>query len=425
MSNTLYPRRALGLLFEHLDHARVVVVNGARQSGKSELLRAVQRQRGGRLVTLDSPAELRLARTDPTGLVEVPQRPLFIDEVQRGGDPLVLAIKAAVDDDSSKGQFALAGSTRFLTEPRLSESLAGRARFVDLWPLAQGEIERLDVGDGLVDLLFEGVDAVVDSSVPGERRPAIAERLTRGGFPEAVLSTTHRGRRAFFDDYVRTISQRDITELSRMTQRVDFARMLRLVAARTASELNTSDLANDAQLGNETVRRYLPLLEAVFMCWRLPAWSANLTSKVVQRPKIHLVDSGLAAALLGVSTEALATPGHPADGRLLETMVACEIAKQLTWANDSYRMYHWRSREGREIDIIVERADGKMAGIEVKAAVDVDGTDLRHLAWMRDRLGTQWAGGVVVHLGDRARRWGPGLASAPLNTLWHATSVTR
>jgi len=417
----LYPRRALAVLSEHLDNARVVVVSGPRQAGKSELLRMAHRTRGGRYLSLDTPADLRLARTDPTGLIDTAERPLLIDEIQRGGDPLVFAIKAAVDNDPARGQFALAGSTRFLTEPRLSESLAGRARFVDLWPLAQGELERLGHGDRFVDLLFQGPDVMIDGSPVGERRPAVADRLVRGGFPEAVRSTSQRARRAFFDDYVRTISQRDITELSRMTQRVDFAKILRLIAARTASELNTTDLANDAQIGAETMRRYLPLLEAVFMCWRLPAWSVNLTSKVVHRPKLHLVDSGLAAALLGISSDALASPGHPADGQLVETLVACELAKQLTWADDTYRLYHWRSREGREIDLIVERADGMIAGIEVKAAVDVDPRDLRHLAWMRDRLGERWAGGVLLHLGDRARRWGTGLASAPINALWQAT----
>lgn len=417
MSAELYPRRALPVLLEHLEFARLAVVNGPRQVGKSELLRMAHRARGGRYLTLDTPADLRVARTDPSGLVGM-SRPLLIDEVQRGGDPLILAIKAAVDADAARGQFVLAGSTRFLSEPRLSESLAGRARFVDLWPLSQGEIERDDHGDRFVDALFRGLQGVVDHLPEGERRSSIAHRLVRGGFPEAVQLETERSRRAFFADYVRTISQRDITELSRMTQRIDFAKVLRLVAARTACELNTSDIANDAQLGSETMRRYLPLLEAVFMCWRLPAWSENLTSKVVHRPKIHLIDSGLAAALLGVSGEAMTVPGHPAAGQLLETMVACEVAKQITWADDTYRMFHWRSREGREIDIVIERADGMIAALEVKAAVDADAADLRHLHWMRERLGDRWAGGALLHIGDRARRWGNDLVSLPINALW-------
>lgn len=419
MTSGLLPRRALGVVDEHLRNARVVIVNGARQSGKSELLRLVHAAQGGRYVSLDATADLRLARTDPTGLIESAPRPLVIDEVQRGGDPLVLAIKAAVDADRSRGQFLLAGSTRFLVEPRLSESLAGRARFVDLWPLSQGEIDEIDGGDRFIDAVFDrSIGDLVRAQPAPETRTATMARLVRGGFPEAVLATTDRARAAFFRDYVRTVSQRDITELSRMTQRVDFATVLRLVAARTAGELNVTSIANDAGIGGETARRYLPLLEAVFMVWRLPAWSTNLTSKVARRPKIHLVDAGLAAALTGASVDALARPGNPHAGALLETMVACELAKQATWSNTDVRLHHWRDRNGREIDLVLERTDGTVVGIEVKAAHDVTDADSRHLAWLRDQLGDRFAAGVVVHLGDRARPWGDRIASLPITALW-------
>jgi len=350
--------------------------------------------------------------------VALPDRPLIVDEVQRGGDPLVLAIKAAVDADGSRGQFLLAGSTRFLAEPRLSESLAGRARFVDLWPLSQGEIDETTRGDRLIDALFDAPADLADGVTGIVSRAEVMTRVTRGGFPEAILSGSDRARRAFFADYVRTVSQRDITELSRLAQRVDFDRVLRLVAARTANELNATSLANDAGLGSETMRRYLPLLEAVYMVWRLPAWSANLTAKVVQRPKIHLVDSGLAAHLVGASVSALTDPLSPVAGPLLETMVANELAKQITWADHDCRLYHWRNRDGREVDLIVERSDGAMAAVEVKAAHTVDDGDLRHLAWLRDRLGGRFSVGVLLHLGDRPRRWGDRLVSLPMSALW-------
>lgn len=419
MSSLLLPRRALEVTRDHLANARVVIVNGARQCGKSELLRLVHREIGGRYVSLDVPGDLRVARTDPTGLIATSERPLVIDEIQRGGDPLVLAIKAAVDLDAQRGQFLLAGSTRFLTEPRLSESLAGRARFVDLWPLSQGEIDRRDHGDRLMDRLFAvDVDDIVRQAPTGERRSLAMARLTAGGFPEAVLANSDRARRAFFNDYVRTIAQRDIVELSRVAQRVEFETVLRLLAARTAGELNSTSLANDAGLGPDTMRRYVPLLEAVFMAWRLPAWSANLTSKVSQRPKLHLVDYGLAAALNGASTESLSRAGNPLAGQLLETMVACELAKQATWADSGYRLFHWRNRDGREIDVLAEHADGSIVAIEVKAAADVDATDIRHLVWLRDKLGERFRNGAVLHLGDRARRWGDRIASLPINCLW-------
>jgi uncharacterized protein len=418
VNDALLSRRALRLTTEHLANARVVIVNGARQSGKSELLRMVRDQIGGQYLTLDEPADLRVARTDPTGLVATPERPLIIDEIQRGGDPLVLSIKAAVDADRRRGQFLVAGSTRFLTEPRLSESLAGRARFVDLWPLSQGEIDELENGDTLIDALFGPIDGLLQKAPESEPRPVVMARLTRGGFPEAVLAGSERARTAFLADYVRTISQRDITELSRMAARIDFETVLRLLAARTAGELNSTSLANDAGLGPDTMRRYVPLLEAVFMVWRLPAWSTNLTSKVTQRPKVHLVDYGLAAALIGASSESLARPGTPVAGQLMETMVACELAKQITWAESSCRLFHWRNRDGREIDVIIERSDGAIAAIEVKTAADVSAADLRHLAWLRDRLGPRFAAGAVLHLGDRARRWGDRLVSLPIGALW-------
>ena len=423
MNSSLLPRRALDVTREHLANARVVVVSGARQSGKSELLRLVQRETAGRYVSLDVPGDLCLARTDPTGLIATTERPLVIDEVQRGGDPLVLAIKAAVDLDSGRGQFLLAGSTRFLAEPRLSESLAGRARFVDLWPLSQGEIDRRTHRDRLVDLLFESsIDEVAHGAPEGETRREVMGRLARGGFPEAVLADSDRARRAFFNDYVRTVSQRDITELSRMSRRVEFETVLRLLAARTSGELNSTSLANDAGLGADTMRRYVPLLEAVFMVWRMPAWSTNLTSKVAHRPKVHLVDYGLAAALNGASTESLSQAGSPLAGPLLETMVACELAKQATWADNDYRLFHWRNGDGREIDLLAEHADGSVVAIEVKAAADVAEADLRHLMWLRDRLGARFRNGAVLHLGDRARRWGDRLVSLPINALWQSGS---
>lgn len=413
-------RKALAVALRKLASARVVVVNGPRQSGKSWLLERMAQQVGGSYVSLDDKANLRTARTDPAGFVVRAAGPLFIDEVQRGGDPLVLAVKSAVDKNRQRGQYVLAGSTRFLTEPRLSESLAGRARFVDLWPLTQGEIEEYSAGDRFVDSAVEGEEALgeLGARTPGESRRATFERVIRGGYPEVVLDVAADDRADFFADYLRAVSQRDITELSRMTDRVDLPAILRLLAARTSGELNTTDLANDAGLGRETMRRYLPLVESIFLLHRLPAWSQNLTSRTKLRPKIHMSDTGLAAWLARPGMQPSSRPGDPFDGALLESFVVNELTRQLSWSQPGVTMSHWHDKDGREIDVILEIGANKLVGIEVKAAVDVDENDFRHLTYLRDRRSDHFVAGVVLHCGDRVRKFGDRLLAMPIGALW-------
>jgi uncharacterized protein len=395
------------------------VVNGPRQSGKSELLRMLQRRLGGTLLTLDEPQHLRLALTDPTGFVQDRTRPLMIDEVQRAGDPLVLAIKVILDSSQERGQVVLAGSTRFLTEPRLSESLAGRVRFVDLWPFSQGEIEQLGAsGDRLLDRLLRPTQDLYQSSksAPGLARRKLYQRLCTGGFPEAVV-TSHRDRADFFADYVRAISQRDITELSRMAERIELRAVLRLVAERTASPLNAAKLA-EAGTSQDSMRRYLPLVETIFLSYQLPAFASGSAVRTRRRPKLHMTDTGLAAALLGVTPDRLLDPASTIVGQLLETFVLMELVKQTTWAEEQVRLSHYRDLDNREVDIIIETPDGRIAGVEVKAAIDGDPRDFRHLAYLRDKLGTRFTNGIVLHCGREAAQWEDRLLSLPLAALW-------
>lgn len=412
------PRRGLELAIRRMRAARAIVVNGPRQSGKTALLAMVQARLGGTYLSLDQATNLALARTDPGGFVAGFDEPLLVDEVQRGGDPLVLAIKAALDVSAAKGRFVLAGSTRFLTEPRISESLAGRVRFVDLWPLSQGEIDGR--GDGFVDVVLGAPEQLLDSSSPALDRRAVFERVCRGGFPEAVLAEQRLDRQDFFADYIRTVTTKDVRELADLAHMADLRDLVRLMAARTATEVNVAALGRELALPAPTLRRYLPLLETIYLHHLVPAWSRNHTAKVVHRPKLHLVDSGLAAHLLGVDADALARPTASVAGALLESFVAGELARQLTWSEADAILFHWRDRNGAEVDLVIEAADGRVAGVEVKAAVDVDARDFRGLRALRDRLGDRWAAGVVVHCGDRPRPFGPGLYAVPVQSLWTA-----
>lgn len=415
----LIPRRALPIGVERLSYGRGLVVNGPRQCGKSELLRMLHDHLGGTLASLDEPAQLRAARIDPTGFVTDRSLPLFIDEVQRGGNPLVLALKVLLDNSREPGQVVVAGSTRFLTEPRLSESLAGRVRFLDLWPLAQAEIDEVP-GAGLVDLLLSPTRRLRQAygDLPGLGRRGIYERVCRGGYPEAVLAPGDRARIAFFNDYVRTVGQRDITEIGRIAQRIELPGFLRVLASRTATVLNAATLADVVGLTPDSVRRYLPLVETVFLALTLPAWSRNVATRLRRRPKIHLTDSGLAAALVGATPDKMLDPTSTYTGQLLETFVVTEIVKLTTWCDVSVALSHYRDADGREADLVLEGPDGRVSAIEVKAAIDVDERDVRHLTYLRDRLGDRFTNGVIVHCGKQATPLGDRITALPVNSLW-------
>ena len=416
LPDLVIPRRALALARRRLAAARVLVINGPRQSGKSAILALLQRELGGSYLTLDAKSDLRMARTDPGGFVTAFDYPLFVDEVQRGGDPLVLAIKTEVDRAPDRGRFVLAGSTRFLTEPRLSESLAGRVRFVDLWPLSQGEID--NGSDTFIDRAFRTPSALLDERPPPFSRREVFERVARGGFPEAVLAPSAIDRRDFFADYIRTITSRDVRELADLEHTARLRQIVRLIAARTATELNYSDIARSVGVPIATMRRYLPLFETVYVHHVVPAWSRNLSSKVVQRPKLHMIDSGLASYLSGLDADGMNRSPGSIVGQVFETFVVGELARQLTWSETDATMHHWRTRNGQEVDVVLEALTGAVVGIEVKAAVDIDEGEFSGLRLLRDKLGDEFVAGFVVHCGDRPRRFGDRLYSLPVSSLW-------
>jgi predicted AAA+ superfamily ATPase len=411
-------RSAMPTLVESLADFRVIVVNGPRQSGKTILLGQLQRRIGGTLVTFDDPEILEAAISDPVGFIGGFTKPLLIDEVQRAGDPLLRAIKAQVDREPRPGQFVLAGSTRFLTVPTLSESLAGRVFIVDLWPFSQGEL--VAHVDQFIESVFENPAALATQPDYSGDRATYFRRICVGGFPEVVAKRSAKTRMAWFNAYIRTVTQRDIKEISRIHQAAELPRLLRLLAGLTAQELNVAKVARRAKLDDQTLHNYLPLLETVYLAHRIPGWSRNLTSKVKRRPKIYLTDTGIAAHLLGVNPDGLARPTSRASGLLLETFVLNELAKQRTWSSVAVELYHFRDRDGAEVDIVMESHDGKVVGLEVKSGQTVSRDDFVWLEMMRDKLGPEFVRGVVLYTGARALPFGDRLWALPVAALWGA-----
>lgn len=404
-------------LHDALDHFRVVVLHGARQSGKTTLARSVTEQRGGTYTTLDDDATREAALDDPlTFLVEQPGL-LTVDEVQLGGDRLVRAIKRVVDSDPTPGRILLTGSTNFLTVPVISESLAGRVRILRLWPFS--EAERIGQPVTPVEEWFS-TPSSIGRGQP-EERLSYLERLCQGGYPE-VVALEPSIRHAWFDSYVETVTLRDIYALADIRRKAALPRLLRWMAAATASELNVTATAGRLGLDRSTAVSYLEWLRTVFLVHELPAWSPNFRSRAVRRPKIHFSDTGLATHLLGAGPAMLAKPTSLLAGPLLETFTVNEVSRQLSASSARVATFHYRDPQKREVDLIMERPDGALVAIEVKATRSPTKGHLRHVRWLRDKLDTTAPGtfraGILFHTGPQSLTVGDRLHLRPISTLW-------
>ena len=409
----IVPRRAETRISEALADTRVVLVNGARQSGKTTIVSQVARNRTMAWFSFDSPDTLAGARRDPVEFVRLAPT-MVIDEVQRYPDVL-LPIKELVDSQFVPGRFLLTGSSRVLGLRNLPDTLIGRMETVTLWPLSQGEID--GTADGFVDTVLRPNAELFHTSEL--TRQDYIERVVRGGFPEAVAREGRR-RRAFHESYLADLINRDIVQLSEIQHGHEMRRMLNLVAARSGQLLQPTSLANHLQISRPTVEHYLSLMEEVYLIVRIPAWSRNTTSRTVRAAKVEFVDSGLAAAALRQNEVSLASPSGQLGG-LLESFATMEIARQLSWSDANAQMYHYRTKDGTEVDIVLETPDFRIVGIEIKATSTPRIEDFSGLRHLQARVGEDFLGGYLLHTGKSTTSFGPRLRAIPLSALWEAS----
>lgn len=392
----------------------MVLLNGARQTGKSTLAQQIASERSGQYLTLDDPAIAGLARSDPSALVRSAGEFTVIDEVQHA-PALFPAIKRVVDEDNSPGRFMLTGSANVFLLPRLSESLAGRMEILSLNPLSQGELEG-DEGN-LVDALFDADPKPMGSLALN--RVEVCERVIAGGFPEAVARASGERRNAWFRSYIASLLQRDVRDMANIEGLTDMPRLLGLLAARSSALMNMSEVSRASGIAHSTLRRYLALLEATFILQLLPPWSANIGKRFVKSPKIHLLDSGLTAHLRG-DVDAPALAQSPNLGPLLENFVVQEVRKLLGWSRHSATPYHFRTAAGQEVDLVLEAPGQRVGGIEVRASATVGQNDFKGLRALAEAAGDKFVRGVVLYLGEQRLPFGDNLLALPLSVLWRS-----
>lgn len=407
----IFPRYLAPRLREALADTPVVLIHGPRQSGKTTLARAVGERRGYRYFSFDDEAARGSAQQDPVGFVAgLPQRAI-LDEVQRVPE-LFASLKDAIDRRRIAGRFILTGSANVLLVPKLADSLAGRMGILRLHPLAQCELA------GKLPRFFDDLFGGSFQTRTTERLgAALIERIVAGGYPAALALRTAARRAAWYRDYVETQVQRDVRDLTRIRSLEALPRLLAMAAGYTARLMNITDLAGPFQLTRQTIHDYVTLLERVFLLERLPPWHSNRLSRLVKTPKLHMGDSGVACALLGADAAGL-QGDREAVGPLLESFILQELKRQASWRTSPMGFFHFRDRDGVEVDIVLEQGAGMVAGVEVKAAATVTASDFRGLRKLKEAAGRRFKAGVVLYDGEVTAPFGEGFYAVPIRRLW-------
>lgn len=405
-------RKIKSKLLKALTDSPVVLVHGARQTGKSTLVKHIaENDYPARYLTFDDSGILSAAQNNPYDFISGYSENLVIDEVQRVPE-IFLAIKNLVDKNRKPGKFILTGSANVLLLPKISESLAGRIEILNLFPLSQSELSNANIN--FIDELF-GKDLKPNGVL--QKKNDLANKVVTGGFPEMLARKDRDRQNAWFKSYITTILQRDVRDIANIEKLSDLPRLLSLLAARAGTLLNFAELSRSAAIPQTTLKRYTSLLEAIFMIHILPAWSGNLSKRLIKTPKLYLNDTGLLSHLAGFEQEKVLSDAL-LWGRMLENFVLVELLKQSSWSKFNLSLYHYRSASGQEVDFIIERSDGKLLAVEVKATAKITASDFNHIKSFAEETGKKFLRGIVFYTGRESIPFAKNLFALPVELLW-------
>ncbi|MCC5853870.1 MAG: ATP-binding protein [Alkalimonas sp.] len=405
----MYQRFVTSRVTEALSDTPVVLIVGPRRAGKTTLARQMTTPER-RYITLDDQTVLEAARADPTGFIRGIDAAI-IDEIQRAPE-LLLAIKKTVDEDYRPGRFLLTGSANVLTLPRVADSLAGRMETIRLLPLAQAEL--LSKVPTFLDQLFAGK---LPSNKAGIFGDELIATVLAGGFPEAISRNNERRRQDWMHAYLTSVLTRDLRDIADIEKLTELPKFVRLLAEYSGKLINYSQFGNSIDVSYKTGQRYVGLLEQVFLLTQLQPWHSNRLKRLAKTPKLHFMDSGLLAAISGLSC-ARVHAQRGAFGALLESFVFSEVLKLITASEARLTPYHFRDHLNHEVDLVLERDDGMIVGIEVKASATVKSSDFAGLKVLADACQDRFAYGVVLYDSTDIVPFGEKLAAVPLSCLW-------
>jgi uncharacterized protein len=408
----MFRRNLLGKVTESVRFSPATLINGARQTGKSTFVKAAFVDGGDfAYVNMDDLNLLRLAKGDPMTFVAQLQEHSAIDEIQRAPE-LLLPLKKAIDEARERRRYIMTGSASILTLPKLSESLAGRMEIHTLWPLSQGEIRGRK--ERFIDWAFSDEKPQKPEACTQDE---YLEAIVRGGYPDALEQMRAGRGPEWFKSYLTTILQRDIQDISRIEGLAELPNLLEIIASRAGNLINFADISRMTKINAVTLKRYYTLLKMVFLVMEVPAWGRNFEKRLVKSPKVFINDTGLLCYLRGLDVKALKRE-RLLLGSVMENFVVMELAKQIGWADVHCGLLHFRSVKGDEVDVVLEAADKRIMGVEVKASMDVTPLDFNGLRMLAETAGDRFHRGILLYTGNEVIQYAPNMWAVPVASIW-------
>lgn len=409
-----YTRWQKDVVEQALKSWRVIEIAGARQCGKTTLAKELSRP-GTIYRTLDDVTLLESALDDPHGFVHHDDELMIIDEIQKA---LILlqAIKKDVDENQLQGRFLLTGSANIQALPNVNESLAGRIKKIRLRPLAQGEIQGT-----LPNFLHYAFTQKFPKQYTSDNKDSYISIALRGGYPEPLRLKETKDSYGWYMAYVNSLIEHDLKDIINIKRQDAMKELLAVLAAWSSKAMDVSAIGSGLSLTRQTITTYINALEVLYLIEKLPVWPKTDYDRVSKQDKIFMTDTGLMSAILNWRFDKVRLDGDQ-NGKLIETFVFTQLLahiEALEFQSERYSIYHYRDREKREVDFIIENEDGDILGIEVKAGSSVASDSFKHLKWFRDNMSADKNFvGIVLYTGDQLASFGAGMWAVPINILW-------
>lgn len=409
-----YKRNVQENLLHTIANSPATLITGARQTGKTTLIQKIGLTEGFHYVSFDDLFAQGAAEADPIGFIENLSKPVILDEVQ-SAPKIFLPMKKDIDQHREPGRYILTGSANPLIIPKLGDSLAGRMQIIHLWPLSQGELR--GVKEEFIDNIF--AKNSMEFAFTKASKNSLIELAIKGGYPALQHIEGERIIYGWLNSYLTSLIQKDITDLAKIENLHSIPNILQALATRAGSILNERDISRSVGIPLTTVRRYLQLLQHLFLIFPLPGWYRNLTKRIIKSPKIYFVDTAILLHLLGFNYERLVN--NPIMlGYLIENFIIVEIMKQLTWCQSIVKPYHYRSHDGSiEVDLVLESTAGKVVGIEVKSSETISHDDFKGLKQLQQDCGKEFHQGILLYCGKSHYSFGNNLQAIPITALWN------